>query len=252
MGKRKISETPDDGLEAQSDEGPKAELRTVRQRTPRVRQAVLDVAAELFAQRGFKGTNLRDVADVLGMSRPGLYYHFASKEQLLEAIIEEVTISGERNMAEAARHAVQDPKDALRMVVLTNSRWILEHPTLFRMLDRVEVEMPPELLARHSKSKRTIVAHLTDIIERGITKGQFRPVTPKVAAFALLGMCNWAAWWFKPNQSSDAHEVSVLLADFAMRMLVRSDSHRMRTDQVEDILRILKEDVAHLEILLKM
>src|ERR1700692_2071070 len=73
--------------------------RAIRQKTPIVRKALLDTAAALFAERGFGGTNLRDIADALGMSRPGLYYHFPSKEKLLEAIVEEVTLSSERQIA---------------------------------------------------------------------------------------------------------------------------------------------------------
>src|SRR6202035_6134138 len=83
--------------------------RAIRQKTPIVRKAVLDTAAALFAERGFGGTNLRVIADELGMSRPGLYYHFPSKEKLLEAIIEELTLSSERELERIAREKKGEP-----------------------------------------------------------------------------------------------------------------------------------------------
>src|SRR5438445_10903642 len=55
------------------------------------RQAILDAASLLFIEKGFGGTNINDIADAVGMTRTALYYYFASKESMLEALTEEVT-----------------------------------------------------------------------------------------------------------------------------------------------------------------
>jgi AcrR family transcriptional regulator len=54
---------------------------------PEGRQRILDVAAELFLERGYVGTSLRGIAARVGMKPGSLYYHFASKDALLEAIL---------------------------------------------------------------------------------------------------------------------------------------------------------------------
>src|ERR1700675_4849152 len=82
--------------------GDEAGARPIRQRTTQLRHAMLEAAAQMFADKGYLGTNLRDIADALGMSRPGLYYHFPSKEKLLEAIIEELTLSSKREVGRIA------------------------------------------------------------------------------------------------------------------------------------------------------
>src|SRR6202023_813734 len=87
-----------------------AGAKSTRQRTTQLRQAMLEAAAQMFADKGYLGTNLRDIADALGMSRPGLYYHFPSKEKLLEAIIEELTLSSERDLARIAREKQGEPE----------------------------------------------------------------------------------------------------------------------------------------------
>ena len=51
------------------------------------RQRILDVAAHLFATHGFAGTSIRDISDELGVTKAALYYHFASKEVLLEHVV---------------------------------------------------------------------------------------------------------------------------------------------------------------------
>lgn len=61
-----------------------AELKAPRTNT---RQRILDVAAHLFATSGFAGTSIRDIADELGVTKAALYYHFESKEVLLQQIV---------------------------------------------------------------------------------------------------------------------------------------------------------------------
>lgn len=254
MARRKIkAEQPKEEIQdLPADETvEEAESRPNRHRSTLVRRAMLGAAAELFAERGFGGTNLRDVADALGMSRPGLYYHFPSKEKILEALIEEVTFSFASQLDRIGIRQDQDPEEALRSVVRISTMWVLENPVMFRVLDRSEAEMPAELKAKHDVSKRAILEHLTKIIERGIEAGKFRPIDAHVAALTIAGMRNWAAWWFKPEGRLHRHEVADTIAEMALRSLLRPDAHRSRSDRLQDVLRILKEDVAHLDHLLK-
>jgi AcrR family transcriptional regulator len=50
------------------------------------RERILDVALELFTDQGFDGTSMREIAERLGISKPAIYYHFASKEEILMAL----------------------------------------------------------------------------------------------------------------------------------------------------------------------
>jgi AcrR family transcriptional regulator len=225
--------------------------RAVRHRTPIVRKALLNTAAALFAERGFVGTNLRDVADALGMSRPGLYYHFSSKEKLLETIVEEVTLSAERQLALVSQERDTDPEDALRLVVTITTKWILEHQTLFRVLDRSDTDLPRGVRESNDAAKRAILEHFVRIIERGIAAGKFRPMDAHIAALAISGMRNWCAWWYKPDGRLSADQIVEVVTDMAVRSVVRSDAHRSRGERVDDSLRILQEDVAHLTRLIR-
>ena len=50
------------------------------------REKILDVALDLFTDQGFDGTSMREIAERLHMSKPAIYYHFASKEEILMAL----------------------------------------------------------------------------------------------------------------------------------------------------------------------
>jgi AcrR family transcriptional regulator len=60
-----------------------------RSQEPATRQRILDVAAKLFAEHGFEGTSVRDIATELGIANPSIYYHFKSKADLLTELLAE-------------------------------------------------------------------------------------------------------------------------------------------------------------------
>jgi len=64
------------------------------------RQRIQEVARELFAQKGVQRTSLQDIAGRLGITKPALYYHFRSREDLVRSILEPLIEEGERFVAE--------------------------------------------------------------------------------------------------------------------------------------------------------
>ena len=66
-----------------------AQSEAVDARRTDTRERAVAVAATLFAERGYAGTSIRDITEKLGVSKAALYYHFASKEDLLRAIVDE-------------------------------------------------------------------------------------------------------------------------------------------------------------------
>jgi AcrR family transcriptional regulator len=61
-----------------------------RAAAPDTRRRILAVALELFSAHGYAGASMRDIAEAMGMTKAALYYHFASKEQILEAVTEPI------------------------------------------------------------------------------------------------------------------------------------------------------------------
>ena len=62
---------------------------TVRLSAPARREQILDVAVRVFALNGFHSTSMNDVADAAGVTKPVLYQHFESKQDLYRALLEE-------------------------------------------------------------------------------------------------------------------------------------------------------------------
>jgi AcrR family transcriptional regulator len=67
------------------------------------RTRIQDVARELFTQKGVQRTSLQDIADRLGLTKPALYYHFSSREELVRSIVQPLIDEGERFIADHER-----------------------------------------------------------------------------------------------------------------------------------------------------
>ena len=215
-----------------------------------LRRNVLEAASRLFAQRGFGGTNLQDIAESLGISRPALYYYFKSKEDILTSLVEEVTVFSGHQATELASKTDFNPSETLRQMVFNHAKWLLEHPVEFRVVERTENDLPAATRRTHDKAKRALLDNFTRTVERGIELGHFRPVDPTVTAFSIIGMCSLTAWWFMPEGRVPLDEIAKSIADFAVAGLRRSDNVLPREFGAEEALRRVKDDLAHLERLI--
>jgi len=65
-----------------------AQSAHVRRDAAGTRGRILAIAAELFAERGYAGTSIRDIAERLGVTKAAVYYHFPAKDRILDALVE--------------------------------------------------------------------------------------------------------------------------------------------------------------------
>jgi len=77
------------------------------------RERIQDVARELFASQGVQRTSLQDIADKLGLTKPALYYHFTSREDLVRSIVQPLIDEGERFIADHERARDATPRELL-------------------------------------------------------------------------------------------------------------------------------------------
>lgn len=77
------------------------------------RERIQDVARELFSQRGVQRTSLQDIAEKLGITKPALYYHFSSREDLVRSIVQPLIDDGEQYVAEQEKRRSTDARELL-------------------------------------------------------------------------------------------------------------------------------------------
>ena len=188
-----------------------------------VRQELLTKAAEVFELKGFAQTRIQDIAEAMDLSRSALYHYFQSKDEILSALVEEHTSRRAGEMAVIARDTTKLAAERLRLAL---HQTILERLTggpRLRVLDRLAVEMPPDLLAQFDRGRRRILNLYVQIIDNGVKSGEFRPLDPSITALAVLGIASWTSWWYSPKGSRKPEELAGLLVDIAVNgLLARS------------------------------
>ncbi|WP_084509593.1 TetR family transcriptional regulator [Nocardia pseudovaccinii] len=212
-----------------------------------VEDQIFAEAARLFAERGFAGTSLQDIADAMGMTRPALYYYVKNKEELLARLITEMAEAPAAEIKRLATHPDADAAARLRGVVRALALRRATDPNRFQMLVRSEAELPADLARSQRAAQNAALREMILLIEDGIAAGQFRPVDSRTTALALLGMCNWISWWQPTLGERTPAEVAEQVADLAVVMVQRPDGFAPGVAGPRGAIAQLRADLDYLE-----
>jgi AcrR family transcriptional regulator len=214
------------------------------------RDGILAAAAKLFAEKGFGGTTLQDVADERGLTRPAVYHHFKSKDEVLATLVAETSESTAETLRQIRERADLDPTTRLREASAELIRERMRAPERFRMLDRTESSLPSDLASKHRIARRSVLNEVTAMIAEGIDTGHFRATDERLAALSVLGMCNWVAWWYNPAKGESPERIVSVMSESAVAMLARP-SHRLpKAGGARGAIEQLREDLDYLDRLI--
>jgi AcrR family transcriptional regulator len=167
---------------------------------PEPRQEILRAAARLFQQQGYDATSMNDVAAALKLSKGGLYHHFQSKDEILFHIMSHAMQITEERVINVARR-IADVEERLRTLIRLHIQVVLspEDREITVMLHENH-PLPPALRRKINGRKKDYLVFVENLIaEVQRKRNSSTTVTPRAAAFALVGMINWIYQWYKPE-----------------------------------------------------
>lgn len=152
------------------------------------RRVIIDAALALFAQKGYRGTTTKEIAQAAGCSEATIFKHFMTKDELYSAILESKA-SIEETVARAAQAAARKDDAAVFCAVGREALLRTEaDPSLMRLLLFSALE-GHELSHLFYESKvRRLHEFLSDYIAQRIADGAFRSMNPLIAARGFVGM----------------------------------------------------------------
>lgn len=166
------------------------------------RRQILDAAEKVFAERGIDKARMDDIVAEAGLSKGALYWYFKNKEALIQALLDRVFIS---ELADAA--ALVDlagpASERLRRFVA----YAVQEYKRFEKLLPLAYEFVA-LAARSKMVRKVVVGYferytgiLSEIIQQGVDRGEFRPCDPEMVAKSLIGMYEGIAmlWFIEPG-----------------------------------------------------
>jgi len=181
-------------------------------------QQIRGVALTLFAERGYTGTSMKDIAQVLGVRAPTLYNHLDSKQDLLRNLMVD-TIDGLIRVHHDAIGTTNDVREQLRRAMEAHVTFHAQHRREVRVLS---VEMPSleeparnEVLAKH----RAYWAAWRELVERGVAEGRFQVRWPELATAAMLEMGTRLSPWSPEDSQLSPSQVAYWHGDMALRLV---------------------------------
>ena len=173
------------------------------------RQEILRTAARLFQQRGYDATSMNDVAAALKLSKGGLYHHFQSKDEILFEIMNHaMEITEDRVLAPV--RGITDPEARLRALIRLHIEVVLSpQDREITVMLHENHPLPPGLRKRINARKKEYIHCVEGLMAEVQRARQARgTVSPRAAAFALLGMINWIYQWYKPEGNLQANSLA--------------------------------------------
>lgn len=159
-------------------------MRIVKEAEVR-REEILDAAEKLFAAKGFDNTSTGDILEAVGIARGTLYYHFKSKEEILDGVIQRVTGRLTRSAGEIVRKRELPVLERLTKAIMSLN---VESKLGDEIMEQVH---RPQNALMHQKMQSSLLSGispiLTELVEEGIRQGIFHTPCPEsVVEMAIL------------------------------------------------------------------
>ena len=174
------------------------------------REQLIGVGRGLFAERGFDGSAIEEVANRAAVSKPVVYEHFGGKEGLYTVVVDrEVTL-----LLSMMREALTagGSRELLEQAAITLLDYIEQHPDGFRILVR---DSPIGTSASFQSMIGDVATRVEGILADAFTRHGLDPETAPMYAQMLVGMVGTTGQWWLDTRQPDRHVVAAHLVNLA-------------------------------------
>ena len=200
-----------------------AELRTdllpPRAESDGTLRRIYEEALVRFAERGYHGVSVREIADACGIKASSIYAHLPSKERLLH----DLALLGHEEHRQVLRDAVlgagADPVDQLKALVGAHVRFHATYPVLATVANNELHALAPDSAEEINDIRNDDIRTMQEVIERGVRLGRFTCGDPFLATAVIGAMGIRVAAWFPAHGGYGVEDVVDQYATFAVKML---------------------------------
>jgi len=190
------------------------DLTAVGGTAARIEEAALD----LFFERGYRSTSMRDIAQACGITAAALYNHFPSKDQILYAMVHRLHEELEAAIDAAAAAAGRDPRDRLAAIVRAHAIVHTRHRKDAHVANSEIFALEEPGRGVVVESRRRMAETFRATIDAGVASSAFTVEDVLVTTFAIINMGIRIAEWFRPDGRLTAEQVADHHAALALRM----------------------------------
>jgi AcrR family transcriptional regulator len=180
--------------------------------------SILELALETFAEFGYHGSTVREIARRRRVTVPAIYHYFPSKQSMLVELLNRVMDDLISTTQRAIEEAPLNPKDQLVAAVRAHIGFDIERPAeCFIANSEIRSLEPPErksYIAKRDRQER----YFHEIVHRGTDEGVFLTPYPREVGRAIATLCSSVATWYRPKGGLSAEEIMTHYAAFALSL----------------------------------
>ena len=176
------------------------------------REAIVEAAAELFAERGFLGASIADLADALKTSKSLIYHYYDSKEDILFDVMHS-HVQALLEAAEAVAALPLAPAEKLRALTRAFVELYVDAAARQRVLLNELSRLPADQRAIVVGIQRRLIEIVEKIIAELRPELSGRAALKRPSAMLYFGMINWMHTWLDPKGKAQPARIAELAVD---------------------------------------
>ncbi len=180
------------------------------------KQTILEAAAELFRDRGYVATSMRDLAEAVNLKASSLYNHISGKEEILQLICFQNAhrfLAGMKNVENQSTSYT----DKVRSLIHLHIQIATEDFTSITAFNDEWRHLSEPELGKFKELRREYEQRFKNIIQEGIDAGEFADLEPTIALFTVISSVRWIYDWYKPNRTINLSQLEDQVASILLK-----------------------------------
>lgn len=161
---------------------------------------IIEKASKLFREKGFGAASMRDLAEHVGVEAASLYNHIQSKSEILQAICFKVANDFLSHL-EAVQANAEPVLKKMELIIRFHIRMMMDQYEFVYISDHEWRHLPEPYLSNFLNQRRNYRRSLSDMISRGIEKGEIKNIEPYVAILTMLSAISGIESWHRSRKT---------------------------------------------------
>ncbi|MBL7841870.1 MAG: TetR family transcriptional regulator [Cyclobacteriaceae bacterium] len=183
------------------------------------KEQVIRSAAELFKEKGYAASSMRDLAQKLGIEAASLYSHIKSKEEILQTLCFDMAAEFRESLDKVEKQGVS-ASEKLSMGIIGHVNVMARDLTASAVFMNEHRHLSNPHLRDFLLLRINYINRFKAIIEQGVASGEFKKnIDTKLAVMTLFSSLNWMPMWYSPEGSIEPKELGQQLANMLVNGL---------------------------------
>jgi AcrR family transcriptional regulator len=180
---------------------------------------ILTAAAQIFREKGYHASSMQEIAEAVNLQKASLYHHITSKQEILFELLDQAFDLLIDTLEAVTKESLPAP-EKLRLAIDKYAEIIDAYRDISAVVLLEYRSLDTKLRQKHIPRRDQFESLWRDIIQEGVSKGEFSCENVDIAVKMLIGALNWMIMWYQPDGKLKADEIASLATSLYLKGLL--------------------------------